>query len=223
MRRTIWLTLLLLLIAVQASAFNKKDRAYLDQQFKAIQQEMTATKEMVKELEKRQVGLLAVLAGQTKVLKSVDDILAELRTRMGENSRSLAALFTSLTILKGEVSGFREETGKKFQELAIRPTSTAVLEPLGLSRGMALGSPRALEGYITAVEGETVTIDRGSAHGLRGGERLAAFLAVDPETQVGELEVSGVVESQQAQCRVMELKSGVSLDFGDIVRLRRPE
>ena len=63
MRRTIWLTLLLLLIAVQASAFNKKDRAYLDQQFKAIQQEMTATKEMVKELEKRQVGLLAVLAG----------------------------------------------------------------------------------------------------------------------------------------------------------------
>ena len=29
MRRTIWLTLLLLLIAVQASAFNKKDRAYL--------------------------------------------------------------------------------------------------------------------------------------------------------------------------------------------------
>ena len=88
MRRTIWLTLLLLLIAVQASAFNKKDRAYLDQQFKAIQQEMTATKEMVKELEKRQVGLLAVLAGQTKVLKSVDDILAELRTRMGENSRS---------------------------------------------------------------------------------------------------------------------------------------
>ena len=223
MRRTIWLTLLLLLIAVQASAFNKKDRAYLDQQFKAIQQEMTATKEMVKELEKRQVGLLAVLAGQTTVLKSVDDILAELRTRMGENSRSLAALFTSLTILKGEVSGFREETGKKFQELAIRPTSTAVLEPLGLSRGMALGSPRALEGYITAVEGETVTIDRGSAHGLRGGERLAAFLAVDPETQVGELEVSGVVESQQAQCRVMELKSGVSLDFGDIVRLRRPE
>ena len=223
MRRTIWLTLLLLLIAVQASAFNKKDRAYLDQQFKAIQQEMTATKEMVKELEKRQVGLLAVLAGQTKVLKSVDDILAELRTRMGENSRSLAALFTSLTILKGEVSGFREETGKKFQELAIRPTSTAVLEPLGLSRGMALGSPRALEGYITAVEGETVTIDRGSAHGLRGGERLAAFLAVDLETQVGELEVSGVVESQQAQCRVMELKSGVSLDFGDIVRLRRPE
>ena len=223
MRRTIWLTLLLLLVAVQASAFNKKDRAYLDQQFKAIQEEMTATKAMVKELEKRQVGLLAVLAGQTKVLKSVDDILAELRTRMGENSTSLAALFTSLTILKGEVSGFREETGEKFQELAIRPTSTAVLEPLGLSRGMALGSPRALEGYITAVEGETVTIDRGSAHGLRGGERLAAFLAVDPETQVGELEVGGVVESQQAQCRVMELKSGVSLDFGDIVRLQRPE
>ena len=88
---------------------------------------------------------------------------------------------------------------------------------------MALGSPRALEGYITAVKGETVTIDRGSAHGLQGGERLAAFLAVDPETQVGELEVSGVVESQQAQCRVMELKSGISLDFGDIVRLQRPE
>ena len=223
MRRTIWLTLLLVLVAVQASAFNKKDRAYLDQQFKAIQEELTATRAMVKELEKRQAGLLAVLAGQTKVLKSVDDILAELRTRMGENSRSLAALFTSLTILKGEVAGFREETGKKFQELAIRPTSTAVLEPLGLSRGMALGSPRALEGYITAVKGETVTIDRGSAHGLQGGERRAAFLAVDPETQVGELEVSGVVESQQAQCRVMELKSGVSLDFGDIVRLQRPE
>ena len=223
MRRTIWLTLLLVLVAVQASAFNKKDRAYLDQQFKAIQEELTATKAMVKELKKRQAGMLAVLAGQTKVLKSVDDVLAELRTRMGENSRSLAALFTSLTILKGEVSGFREETGKKFQELAIRPTSTAVLEPLGLSRGMALGSPRALEGYITAVQGETVTIDRGSAHGLQGGERLAAFLAVDPETQVGELEVSGVVESQQAQCRVMELKSGISLDFGDIVRLQRPE
>ena len=223
MRRTIWLTLLLVLVAVQASAFNKKDRAYLDQQFKAIQEELTATKAMVKELEKRQAGLLSVLAGQTKVLKSVDDILAELRTRMGENSRSLAALFTSLTILKGEVSGFREETGKKFQELAIRPTSTAVLQPLGLSRGMPMGSPRALEGYITAVQGETVTIDRGSAHGLQGGERLAAFLAVDPETQVGELEVSRVVESQQAQCRVMELKSGVSLDFGDIVRLQRPE
>jgi len=221
MRRTIWLTLLLLLVAVPASAFNKKEMAYLDQQFKAIQEELTATKAMVKELEGRQAEILAALSDQDESMKIVDGILGELRTRMGENSRSLAALFTSLTILKGEVSGFREETGKKFQELAIRPTSTAVLEPLGLSRGM--GRAQALEGYITAVEGETVTIDRGSAHGLQGGERLAAFLAVDPETQVGELEVSGVVESQQAQCRVMELKSGVSLDFGDIVRLQRPE
>jgi len=223
MRRTIWLTLLLLLVAVPASAFNKKEMAYLDQQFKAIQEGLTATKAMVKELEGRQVEILASLSGQDESMKIVDGILGELRTRMGENSRSLAALFTSLTILKGDVSGFREETGKKFQELAIRPTSTAVMEPLGLSRGMPLGSPRALEGYITAVQGETVTIDRGTAHGLKGGERLAAFLAVDPETQVGELEVSGVVESQQAQCRVMELKAGVSLDFGDIVRLQRPE
>lgn len=218
MRRTIWLTLLLLLVAVQASAFNKKDRAYLDQQFKAIQEELSATKAMVKELEGRQAEMLAALSDQDKSLKSVDGILAELRTRMGENSRSLAALFTSLTILKGEVSGFREETGRKFQELADRPTSTAVLESLSPS-----GSAQALEGYITAVEGETVTIDRGSAHGLRGGERLAAFLAVDPETQVGELEVGRVLESQQAQCRVVKLKSGVSLDFGDIVRLQQPE
>ena len=221
MRRTIWLLFLLLLVALQASAFNKKDRAYLDQQFKAIQEELRATKAMVKELEGRQAELSAVLSDQEKSLKSVDRILAELRTRMGENARSLAALFTSLTILKGEVSGFREEAGRKFQELVDQPTSTAVLEPLALSRGM--GRAQALEGYITAVEGETVTIDRGSAHGLQGGERLAVFLAVDPENQVGELEVSRVVESQQAQCRVMELKSGVSLDFGDIVRLQKPE
>ena len=221
MRRTIGLLFLLLLVALQASAFNKKDRAYLDQQFKAIQEELRATKAMVKELEGRQAELLAVLSDQDKALKSVDGILAELRTRMGENARSLAALFTSLTILKGEVSGFREEAGRKFQDLVDQPTSTAVLETLGPSRGM--GRAQALEGYITAVEGEPVTIDRGSAHGLQGGERLAAFLAVDPETQVGELEVSLVVESQQAQCRVMELKSGVSLDFGDIVRLQKPE
>lgn len=218
MRRTIWLTLLLLLVAVQASAFNKRERAYLDQQFKAIQEELSSTRAMVKGLEGRQADLLVVLGEQDKVLKSLDEILAGLRTRMEENSKSLAALSTSLTILKGEVSGFREEAGRKFQELANRPTSTAVLGTLSKS-----GSAPALEGYITAVEGETVTIDRGSAHGLRGGERLATFLAVDPETQVGELEVGRILGSQQAQCRIVKLESGVSLDFGDIVRLQQPE
>lgn len=218
MRRTIWLPFLLLLVAVQASAFNKRERAYLDQQFKAIQEELSSTRAMVKGLEGRQADLLVVLGEQDKVLKSLDEILAGLRTRMEENSKSLAALSTSLTILKGEVSGFREEAGRKFQELADRPTSTAVLGTLSKS-----GSAPALEGYITAVEGETVTIDRGSAHGLRGGERLATFLAVDPETQVGELEVGRILGSQQAQCRIVKLESGISLDFGDIVRLQQPE
>ena len=75
------------------------------------------------------------------------------------------------------------------------------------------------QGYITAVEGASVMIDMGSSAGIQQGSQLAVYKATDPNTRVGVIEVTQVVDSGNARARIVTMNSGVKPEFSDVVRV----
>jgi hypothetical protein len=78
---------------------------------------------------------------------------------------------------------------------------------------------RVITGYVTAVEGDNVTVDIGSAQGLQPGSHLAVFKASDTTTRVGVMEIQQVIDAGNSRARLLTMNPGVQPEFGDIVRL----
>jgi hypothetical protein len=62
-------------------------------------------------------------------------------------------------------------------------------------------------------------IDMGSAQGLQQGSRLAVYKATDPNTRVGVIEVTQVIDTGNARARIVTMNSGVKPEFSDVVRV----
>jgi hypothetical protein len=62
-------------------------------------------------------------------------------------------------------------------------------------------------------------IDMGSAQGIQPGTRLAVYKAADPNTRVGVIEVTQVVDTGNSRARIVTMNAGVKPDFSDIVRV----
>jgi hypothetical protein len=60
-------------------------------------------------------------------------------------------------------------------------------------------------------------IDMGSAQGIQQGSRLAVYKATDPNTRVGVIEVTQVVDSGNSRARIVTMNSGVQPEFSDVV------
>ena len=193
---------LFLLATLNAGAFNKQEKEYLEQHFKVLTTELKAAQEMVRQMEAKQAELLETIRRQGEALKTMDESLAKLELQSEQTQSSLK-----------EMGAFRKEARKFFRNMAETARASA-------ARPAEKSALTSLEGYITAVAGDSITIDRGSNHGLKGGERLVAYLAANPNQPVAELQVERVMQTHQAQCRILSLTPGVRLDFGDIVRLQ---
>ena len=65
-----------------------------------------------------------------------------------------------------------------------------------------------------------VTLDVGSSsQGIHQGSRLALYKASDPNTQVGVVEITQVIDAGTSRAQIVTLNPGVRLEWGDVVRL----
>lgn len=219
-RRILLSILFLLLCATSASPkWKEEEQQYLDDQFKAVQDQIQALATHVQslnaqlvEMRQNQAQLQTVIIRQQRALQDLDQMLSSMR--LG-NEESFASLKTVINQL-------RAETQTSLGKLTGQPT-----QPLGGTTEVAT-APRSApttparqvpQGYITAVEGNNVIVDLGSAQGVQQGSKLAVYKATDPNTSVGVIEVIQVLDAGNSRARIVTMNTGVRPVFADIVRL----
>jgi len=219
-RRSALAVLFILIFAAGAAAkWDAKDRQYLEDEFRALREQIQAMKSQtdslsaqLAELRQAQTQVQAVLIRQQRTLQEMDQMVSSLRLSQEEN----------LTNLKAEISQLRGDQEKAFAALTGREseaaggsTEYAAAPPV---RAAGPSAPAATQGYVTVVEGNNLTVDLGAAQGMQQGFRLALYKAADPGTQVGVLEVIQVLDAGNSRARILTMNTGVRPEFSDIVR-----
>jgi len=219
-RRIILAVFLLLFLTPSAwPKFKEDEQKYLDDQFKAVLDQMQALGNQVAalngqlaEAKQNQAQLQAAIIRQQHQLQDLDEMLSSLRLGNEEN----------FSKLKTAIADLRAQTDNAVSKLtgqpAAPPGTPAEVAP-GARPAAPAPSRQTSQGYITSVDGTNVMIDMGSAQGLQQGSRLAVYKATDPNTRVGVIEVTQVVDAGNARARIVTMNSGVKPEFSDVVRL----
>jgi TolA-binding protein len=220
MMRRLTLTMFLMLLCASTAwpRWDKEDRAYLVDQFRALQDQLQALKAQldtlggqVAELKQNQQQLQTVIVRQQRLLQEMDQLVSSLRLGQEE---SFSGLRTALNQL-------RSDNEKAFASLTGRPAEPGGAATAPERKGAVEAPPtRVVQGYITVVDKDnTVTVDLGSGQGIQAGSRLAVYKANDPNTRAGVLEVLQVVDAGNSRARIVTMNAGVQPEFSDFVRL----
>jgi hypothetical protein len=199
--------------------FKEDEQKYLDDQFKAVLDQMQAMGNQVAalnaqlaEIKQNQAQLQAVIIRQQHQLQDLDEMLSSLRIGNEEN----------FSKLKTAIAELRAQTDNAVSKLTGQPAAPPGTpgEVAPVARPAAPGPSRQTsQGYITAVDGTNVMIDMGSAQGIQQGSRLAVYKATDPNTRVGVIEVTQVIDTGNARARIVTMNSGVKPEFSDVARV----
>ena len=216
-RLSVAVTLLLLCAGPAWSRWDKEDKAYLVAEFRALQDQIQALKTQldslngqVAELKQNQQQLQTVVVRQQRMLQDMDQLVSSLRLSQEENFSGV----------KTSLSEMRTEHKKEFASLIGKPAEPGAAASGTESRGPQPVPARPIQGYITVVDdSNNVTVDLGSSQGMQPQSRLAIYKATDPNTRVGVLEVTQVLDAGNSRARIVTLNSGVRPEFSDIVRL----
>ena len=131
------------------------------------------------------------------------------------NEENFSKLKTAIADLRAQTdNAVSKLTGQPAAPPALRRRSPPVARPAAPAP-----SRQTSQGYVTAVDGTNVMIDMGSAQGIQQGSRLAVYKATDPNTRVGVIEVTQVVDTGNARARIVTMNSGVKPEFSDVVRV----
>jgi len=221
MTRRIILAIFLLLCLTPSAwpKFKEDEQKYLDDQFRAVLDQMQAMGNQVAalnaqlaEIRQNQAQLQAVIIRQQRQLQDLDEMLSSLRINNEDN----------FSKLKTAIGDLRAQTDNAVSKLtgqpAAPPGTPAEAAPVARP-APPVPSRQTLQGYITSVDGTNVMIDMGSAQGIQQGSRLAVYKATDPNTRVGVIEVTQVIDSGNARARIVTMNSGLKPEFSDVVRV----
>jgi len=219
MRRTMLAVFFILLVVTSAwPKFGPEDQKYLNDKFQAIQDQVQALTSLVQTLNaqlqvlrQNQAQFQAVIDHQQQALQNLDQLVTQMHLGDEENFSSLKTAITQL----------RKDTKAAIASLSgVQPGSATTETPKPGSEN----PPRVLQGYVTDVKGnpgsQVVTLeDMGSAEGIHQGSRLAVYKASDPNTRVGVIEITQVIDAGTSHAQIVTLNAGVQLAWGDVVRL----
>ena len=219
MMRRIILAIFLLLCAAPSAwpKFKEDEQKYLDDQFKLVMDQMQALGNQVAaltaqlaELKQNNAQLQSVIIRQQHQLQDLDEMLSSLRIGNEENFSKLKTAVAELHSQSDNI--ISKVTGQAAP--AVNPGEVAaVTTPAAPAQAR-----RASPGYVTAVDGANVMIDMGSAQGVQQGSQLAFYKSTDPNTRVGVIEVTQVIDSHNSRARVVTMNPGIKPEFGDMVR-----
>lgn len=195
-----------------------EEQAYLDNQFQNLQVQIQALKKQsdalaaqVDELRQNQAAIQTVLIHQQRAFEDLEQLITSLR--LGDEEH--------FSNLKTAVSQLRDEQEKAFNTLGGHTVQGAAGGAAQTDATMIPAPPAKpfIRGYVIQAQGDVLTIDLGSLQGLHPGSRLFLYKSSDPNTQVGEIEVTEVVDSSNSHARVVNIQPKVKPEFTDIVRL----
>jgi TolA-binding protein len=213
MTRRIALLFLFLLLCVSSAwpKFKEDEQKYLEERFESVlaqlqtlQNQIQTLNTQLQELRLNQARFQEFITRQQRQVQEIDQMVSSLRVG-GEDHYS--GLKAAIEKLRTEISKASAAGGGT----AVAGGGTTPLPPLA--------AESRTTGYILSVEGDTVLVDMGSAQGIQQGTRLALYKASDPNTRVGVLEVTQVVDAGNSRARIITtINSGVKPEFSDVVR-----
>ncbi len=221
-RAAVAIFFILVFSAAAAAKWDAKDRQYLEDEFRALREQIQTMKTQadslntqLTELRQAQTQVQAVLIRQQRTLQELDQMVSSLRLSQEEN----------LTNLKTAIAQLQTDQEKAFAALSGGGSENSGGGSVNTAGSAApatpaVGSaaPAPTQGYVTVVEGVNVTVDLGTAQGIQQGSHLALYKAADPGTQVGVLEVIQVLDAGNSRARILTMNTGVRPEFSDIVR-----
>ena len=181
----------------------------LDERITSLDGRFAALDGELGQLKQQQKDLNTDMRDAQNLLKSVDTSLNSLRLGSQQDLFSLKA---DVAQLRTEFAALSDLI-KKSPALTAKPAEA----PASVAPTPAL---TALEGYITAVQDNEVTINVGSGAGVKVGAVFNVFKAGDPANEVGVIEVAQVIDTNNSQAKVVYRKADTKLEFSDIVRLK---
>ncbi len=222
MRRTAFVllaTLALVLAPALADQKKPKDEAlhqYLITEFaqlnakvdkldERLSERLTALDAKLGELKQQQNDLKIELRDAQNISKSIDTSLGSFRL---SSQQDLLSLKTDLTQTRQEFQTLSNLIQKSAAAAAAKPPEAP------------LPALATLEGYITAVDENAVTINLGSSVRVNVGARFSVFKAADPHAEVGVVEVTQVIDANNSRAKIIYSKSDIHFDFSDMVRLK---
>jgi phosphotransferase system IIB component len=215
MRRTMLAVFFVFLVVTSAwPKFKEDEQQYLNDQFKAIQDQVQALTTQLQTLNaqlqvlrQNQAQFQAVIDHQQQSLQTLDRMVTSMHLGDEENFSSLKTAITQL----------RKDTKAAIASLTGVPPGSVTTET---TKPGSENPPRVLQGYVTDVKGNDVTLeDMGSSQGIHQGSRLAVYKASDPNTRVGVIEIIQVSDAGTSRAQIVTLNAGVQLAWGDVVRL----
>jgi len=188
--------------------------AQLNAKLGQLNERIAATATKLDQLEQKQNSLDAELRNAQNISKSIDTSLSTLRL---SSQQDLFSLKTDLTQARQDISSLADLVRKSSVSAALAPP--AVVAPLKPPEAPAPPSV-VLEGYITAVDADEVTINLGTNAGVKPGAQFNVYKAADPRTTVGVAEITQVTDTNNSRAKVIFVRPDARLEFSDSVRLK---
>jgi hypothetical protein len=189
--------------------FNGKFQELADQQAKLLRAQQEAFAAELKQLAEAQKA-------QTDTLSAQIGELEKSQANLAKTVEEMQRTFSQLEITIGNIAHNNTQDTLSLRQAIDQ--MRAQLQEIGGGSGGSTQSKKTV-GYVTAVSGDsTVTVNLGSGNGLRAGTQLGLYKANDPNTRVGTLEVTDVVDQGNAHAKVKILNAGVQPEYSDVVK-----
>ena len=164
----------------------------LTERIAALQTEVNKVKE-------QQQSLATDFRASQELMKATDTSVTSLRA---SNQEDLLGLKSDVARIRRDVTDLTDQMRKM---VAPPPAAAASAQP-------------SLEGYITQASASSVTINVGSAAGVRPGMRFGVYRASDPQVRIGTVEVIEVVDANNSRAKIIASNPNTTFAFSDIVR-----
>jgi len=183
----------------------------------ALQQYLVAEMTSIQEkLDKLAARLDAVEGQLAKVKEQQQSLAADFRN----NQELVKATDTSVTSLR--VSNQEDLLSLKTDVARIRrdlgDLSDEVRKSAGPPPAAAPSAQPKVEGYITQVAANSISINLGSAAGVEVGMKFGVYKAAEPQTRIGTIEVTEVLDANNSKAKVVASNPNTKFQFSDIVR-----
>ncbi|HEV2488737.1 MAG TPA: hypothetical protein VGT03_02930 [Candidatus Acidoferrales bacterium] len=177
-----------------------------------LDQKLATLETDLAQLKQNQTDLAAELRDNESVTKTLDASLNSLRLSSAQD----------LLELKTDIAQTRQSIADLAAQVKNDAASARQPAPATNSTSPAAQAPATLEGYITLVDDNGITINLGSSKGVQVGAQFSVFKAADRQMQieVGVIEITQVLDENNSKAKIIYTKPGTQFEFSDTVRLK---
>jgi len=158
--------------------------------------------QMAKLRDQQQALAADVRTGQ-ELSKSTDTSVTALRA---SNQEDLLNLKADVARIRRDLTDISDDMRKSAAAVPATPGAPATPE-----------QPK-IEGYITQASATGITINLGTAAGVETGMRFGVYRAAEPDTRIGTIEVTEVIDTNNSHAKIVASNPNTKLQFSDIVR-----